>query len=53
LDKKNDFHLFPEFDQNKSFGELFPATTCLFGKKTFQNTLNANDYSLLEKLFGE
>ena len=53
LDSRNDCHLFPEFDQNKSFGELFPLNNCRFGKKTFQQNLNTEDYALLERLFNE
>jgi len=53
LDNSSGYHLFPTFDQNKSFKELFPSSECRFGKKTFQQNLSVEDYALLEKLFFE
>jgi DNA repair exonuclease SbcCD ATPase subunit len=51
LDGDNNYHLFPEFQLNKTFQELFPLENTYFGKRTNQGRLNENDYSLLAKLF--
>ncbi|RHZ36146.1 hypothetical protein GvMRE_Ic2g16 [endosymbiont GvMRE of Glomus versiforme] len=54
LDKNSkDYHLFPEFDQNKSFAELFPYEKALFGKKTNREMPNTDDYKVLTELFNE
>ncbi|MCE8167860.1 MAG: hypothetical protein I3273_04620 [Candidatus Moeniiplasma glomeromycotorum] len=53
LDKNNSYHLFPEFDNNKSFEEIFSPLSCRFGKKTNQERIKEVDYALLETLFNE
>jgi hypothetical protein len=51
LDKKDDYHLFPEFSDNKNFAELFEYQNCYFGKKTNQERISEVEYELFGKFF--
>jgi len=53
LDNDMSYHLFPIFNDNKNFAELFNYQNQYFGKRTNQGKINETDYKLLEKLFNE
>ncbi|MCE8167773.1 MAG: DnaJ domain-containing protein [Candidatus Moeniiplasma glomeromycotorum] len=53
LDHKSDFHLFPEFQEEKTFAELFPYENTYFGKKFNLVNPSREDYDQLIKLFNQ
>lgn len=51
LDNDNFFHLFPVYDNNKSFEELFNSNLIFCGKKTEKKRIGEVSYKDLKKLF--
>jgi len=51
LDNDNFFHLFPVYDDNKSFEELFNPNLIFCGKKSDKKKIGGTSYGDLEKLF--
>jgi len=51
LDNDSFFHLFPVYDNNKSFEELFDLNKIFCGKKTDKKRIGEVSYRDLEKLF--
>ncbi|CAG8750328.1 44743_t:CDS:10 [Gigaspora margarita] len=51
LDNDSFFHLFPVYDDNKSFEELFDFNKIFCGKKTDKKKIGEASYGDLEKLF--
>jgi GTP-binding protein EngB required for normal cell division len=51
LDKDNTFRLFPVYEDNKSFEELFNIDTVFCGKKTDKKKIGGASYTDLKKLF--
>ncbi|KLL02085.1 MAG: hypothetical protein MRERC_4c021 [Mycoplasmataceae bacterium RC_NB112A] len=51
LDNNSFFHLFPDYDDNKSFEELFDFNKIFCGKKSDKKKIGEASYGDLEKLF--
>lgn len=51
LDNDSFFHLFPNYDDNKSFEELFNLNSIFCGKKSDKKRIGEVSYRDLEKLF--
>jgi len=51
LDKENSFYLFPDYEEKKSFEELFNPDTIFCGKQTDKKKIGGASYADLKKLF--
>jgi len=51
LDSDGFFHLFPVYDDNKAFEELFNSNLIFCGKKSDKKRIGGDSYGDLKKLF--
>jgi len=51
LDRDNTFRLFPVYEDNKTFEQLFNPGTVFCGKKTDKKKFGGASYADLKKLF--